>query len=314
MHDLEIDRALSRIAPVVKFMHGYFGTCVSGLKMHGFPHAVACDRRLGPACLALYVPRRCGQIGARLIWDQWRWARNQRDLFGDYAAIVVASDHMRDEYVRHGADPATLVVDHLFSTIVPAADIQAAPAVPHVVFLGRMTALKGGDLLIRAVRRAARRAGRTIALTLVGDGPQRAEWEALARRIDVPCRFTGWLTGSELATVLASASVAALPSVWPEPFGLAGLDAGALGVPTIAADVGGIRDWLRDGENGVLLAAPPTAEQFGDAIAGLLIDEPRLSALRAGALRAARAFTPERHVVRLEAVLTRAQDSRCVFS
>src|SRR6185295_17395476 len=61
MNDLDVDRALERIAPVVKFMHGYFGTCIGGLKMHAFPRPSACDRVFGPACLALYLPRRCGQ-------------------------------------------------------------------------------------------------------------------------------------------------------------------------------------------------------------------------------------------------------------
>ena len=32
-------------------MHGYFGTCASGLKMHAFPQAQPCERALGAACL-----------------------------------------------------------------------------------------------------------------------------------------------------------------------------------------------------------------------------------------------------------------------
>src|SRR5947207_4553507 len=100
MNDLEVDRTLAQIAPVVKFMHGYFGTCIGGLKMHAFPRPVACDRVFGAACLALYVPRRCGQLNPVVFLNHWRWAERQRSLFESYAAIVVASEHMRREYLR----------------------------------------------------------------------------------------------------------------------------------------------------------------------------------------------------------------------
>jgi glycosyltransferase involved in cell wall biosynthesis len=102
--------------------------------------------------------------------------------------------------------------------------------------------------------------------------------------------------------LLQRASVAALPSVWPEPFGLVGLEAAAFGVPSIAFDVGGIGQWLADGENGVLVPAPPAPEPFGEALARLL-DNPRLlSKLRAGARQAAAKMPLSAHLDRLEAV------------
>ena len=64
---LAIDRALTSRWPVVKMLHGFFGTCVSGLKMHALPAPVACARRCGPACLALYFPRRCGRVSLAAI-------------------------------------------------------------------------------------------------------------------------------------------------------------------------------------------------------------------------------------------------------
>jgi len=62
MAPLDIERRLLDEWPVVKFMHAYFGTCISALKMHEFPSAVACTRTLGPGCLALYGPRHCGAL------------------------------------------------------------------------------------------------------------------------------------------------------------------------------------------------------------------------------------------------------------
>ena len=97
------------------------------------------------------------------------------------------------------------------------------------------------------------------------------------------------LAGRRSNAWLARASVAALPSSWPEPFGLVGLEAAALGVPTVAFDVGGISEWLRHDVNGVAVPGPPSAEPLGEALRGF-------SATSAGLPRCARARggSPER--------------------
>jgi glycosyltransferase involved in cell wall biosynthesis len=302
MADVDVDRALGGIAPVVKFMHGYFGTCIGGLKTHAFPTPVACDRVYGPACLALYLPRRCGQLNPAAFFRQWRVAESYRDIRVQYAAIVVASEHMRREFVRSGTDPARVKTNPLFPSEPVDPAVSPVPQGSHVVFLGRMTALKGGDLLIRAVHHATARLGRTIRLTMIGDGPRRSEWEALASSLTLPCVFTGWKVGAERWPLVRGASVVAIPSVWPEPFGLVGLEAGALGVPAVAVDVGGIREWLRDGENGIAVAAPATPRSLGDALASVLGDRDRQAALRAGAHAVAGEMTLASHIDRLEAI------------
>lgn len=308
MHDLAAERRLASVARVVKFMHGYFGTCISALKTQAFPSPQACERTFGAACVALFLPRRCGGLSPVILLDQLRWARAQRAQFALYDAVVVASAHMRQEFVAGGIPSERVHVNPLFST-VPArvaagsrpGDVDASRV--RVGFLGRMTSLKGGDVLIRAARHAARRLGRPVPLTLIGDGPQRAEWEALAAQLHVPCTFTGWLHGDARWDLLRDCALVAVPSVWPEPFGLVGLEANSLGVPAIAPAAGGVSEWLRDGVNGVLAPAPLAADTLGDALARTLADPHRLRVLRAGARRVAAEMTVTRHVDRLEPLL-----------
>jgi glycosyltransferase involved in cell wall biosynthesis len=305
MYDLTVERELIATAPTVKFMHGYFGTCVSGLKTHGFPSTTACSRAYGAACLALYYPRRCGQASPAVFLRSVRWVQAQRPLMRDYAAILVASRHMRDEYVRSGTAPDRISVNPLFTTRPP--DAAAAVAgEPHVVFLGRMTNLKGGDLLLRSIVHANARLARPIRVTMIGDGPQRHEWEQLARSLHLDCRFTGWIGGEARWPLVREASVVALPSAWPEPFGLVGLEAGSLGVPAIAIDRGGVGEWLQDGTNGVLVPASADERVFGEALGALLGDPPRLRRLGAGALRVASRMSLDAHVSRLETILAGA--------
>jgi glycosyltransferase involved in cell wall biosynthesis len=303
MRDLGVDGALETIAPVIKFMHGYFGTCIGGHKMHGFPKPVACDRVFGPACAALYLPRRCGRLNVATLVGDWRWARLQQSLFPSYAGIVVASEHMRREYARNGCDGSRIHVNPLFPTNPPDPAPSMSPRTPHVAFMGRMTKLKGGDLLIAAVQHASRRMGAAIGLTMIGDGPERRAWEKHAAEADLPCTFTGWLGDGRRWDLLRGASVVALPSLWPEPFGLVGLEAGALGVPAIAVAAGGVSEWLRPGQNGVAVPPPATPRSFGDALASLLTDAGALSTLRAGAHRVAQEMTVTAHVDRLEKIL-----------
>jgi glycosyltransferase involved in cell wall biosynthesis len=302
VNDLALERALLDAFPVVKFMHGYFGTCVGSQKMHAFPTPVPCNRRFGPACLALYLPRHCCRWDPGTLVTYWRWTSAQHKLLASYRTIVVASEHMRSEFERNGVAPDRLSVNPLFSTVPPVGVVPPIPSEPMVIFLGRMTSLKGGDVLIAAVDIAQRRLGRRVHLVMGGDGPKRSEWEALARRLNVAATFPGWVNADDRHTWLARASVAALPSTWPEPFGLIGLEAAAAGVATIAFDVGGISEWLRHGVNGIAVPTPASAEAFGAALADVLGDELRLRSLRAAARRLAEDMTPDAHLDRLEEV------------
>src|SRR5215218_468308 len=88
LRPLEVERRLLDAWPVVKMMHGYFGTCIGGQKTHLFPRAQPCGRVFGPACLALYLPRRNGRMSLPYLARQWGWANDQKSLFGRYAAVV----------------------------------------------------------------------------------------------------------------------------------------------------------------------------------------------------------------------------------
>jgi glycosyltransferase involved in cell wall biosynthesis len=303
---LEVEGRLLGEWPVVKLLHGYFGTCIGGQKMFALPACRPCSRRFGAACLALYLPRRCGEFSPVKMVSQYLWARRQKALFGRYAAVVVASEHMKREYVRNGLDAATVHVNPLFPADLPADPGPGPPskAGERVLFLGRMTKLKGGDFLIRAVAQASQRLGRTIHLVMAGDGPQRSAWKELAVRQKVSAEFAGWVAGPKRQRLLSSAGLLAVPSIWPEPFGLAGLEAASFGLPAIAFDVGGIAQWLTDGCNGWLVPGnPPTVRALADGLVRALGRPDRLFAMREGARQTAQRMSLEAHLDRLETIL-----------
>jgi glycosyltransferase involved in cell wall biosynthesis len=259
----------------------------------------------------MYLPRRCGRLSAAAMLREYAWARAQRALFTRYAAVIVASEHMRREFERNGFPGAALHVVPLFAPSSTGATAPRSDRGDRILFLGRMTPLKGGDLLIEAVADASRRLGRRVAVTMAGDGPERGAWQAHASRLGVDATFPGWLEPAARDQAIRDASLLAVPSVWPEPFGLTGLEAAACGVPAVAFDVGGIREWLSDNESGLLARGDrPEPAALGESIAQALADPHTLARLGEGARRKAAGMTLERHLDRLEPVLRMAGGSR----
>jgi glycosyltransferase involved in cell wall biosynthesis len=303
-----LEESLLSCAPAIYFAHSYSGACISGTKMHRAPAPTACSRALGWPCLLHYFPRRCGGLSPVTMWTEFRRQTGRLARLASYDAILVASEHMRREYLRHGISADRLHVVHL---PVAAADAPAtqtrgdAPARDErrrLLFVGRMDWHKGGHVLIDATPEIAAALGRSVRLTMVGEGPERAHWMRRAERVhrrnpSVSIEFAGWLSGPELTQTMAQADLLAVPSLWPEPFGLTGLEAARLGIPAIAFDTGGISQWLRDGVNGHLAPAdPPTPSELARAAVMALHDRGHYRRLSEGALAAVNQFTMDSHI------------------
>src|SRR5205085_6008483 len=95
---------------------------------------------------------------------------------------------------------------------------------------------------------AARRAGRPI--KVVGTGP---ELDQLRARYDTNAEFLGRISDSDLNELYGRALALIVPGT--EEFGIAAVEAQSAGRPVVAADAGGVRETVVDGETGVLL--PP---------------------------------------------------------
>jgi glycosyltransferase involved in cell wall biosynthesis len=309
LHDPALEEDLLRRFPVVLFAHGYYAACVSGRKAYGFPRVRPCGRTFGPACLALYFPCRCGGLSPFTLARGYREQRRRSPLLGQYRAVVVASRHMGEEYRRHGVAAERLHVAPLFPPGIEPDAQPPRPRVPggRVLLAGRLTDLKGGRFLVEALRQARERLARPLTLVVAGDGPERPLLEGLARRHALPAEFLGWINAPHLRAVMRQADLLAVPSVWPEPFGLVGIEAACVGLPAVGFAVGGVPDWLIPGESGELAPAdPPTAAGLAEALVRALADPGRLARLRHGAWQSAARFTRDSHLLRLEGILVEA--------
>jgi glycosyltransferase involved in cell wall biosynthesis len=173
--------------------------------------------------------------------------------------------------------------------------------------MGRLTRIKGGAHLLRALPRAEQALSRALSLIVAGDGPERSRLEALALRLGVRAEFVGWVGGDERTRLLREADILAVPSLWPEPFGLVGIEAGCVGLPAVGYAMGGIPDWLLPGESGELAPGDKlTVASLAEALTRALGDRAHYNRLRRGAWQLAQRYTVARHVDLLMPILERA--------
>jgi len=199
--------------------------------------------------------------------------------------IITLTDRGSAEHLARGIGRAAQYV--AVPSGVPTADLRAAappraeararlgldPSAFVVVGLGRLIPIKGFDLLVRALPSLIAQIP-SARVVLVGEGPERAGLDAIAVSLGVAdrLRMTGEI--ADVTTHLAAADVVAVPSR-NEGMGRVIVEAMALGLPVVAAAVGGIPDVVTDGECGRLVEPDDV-----DALAEALVEFGRDPVLR----------------------------------
>jgi glycosyltransferase involved in cell wall biosynthesis len=285
--DPDVTALLQRHAPLVASAHA-FSACTSGV--HYFRPGQECQRAHGPGCVPNLLLRGCAHTrDPRWLPGGYRRTSGARasllraDLAISYSSVI--DRHLAINGVRRRA------LVPCFSTL-PAVRGSGHDHRRRVVFAGRVVRPKGVAVLLRAARAID---GEFL---ICGDGRALPAMRRLAARLGLQERvtFAGWLGPAQLARELADASVVAIPSLWPEPFGLVGIEAQAAGRPVVASATGGVSDWLEHGRTGI--GVPPgDARALAAALSELLSDPDRQDAMGAAGRSAVGArFTEERHV------------------
>ena len=305
--NLEVEQALVATGCASLFLHSYHGLCISGRRMHMFPRPTPCARKFGPACLALYLPRRCGGLDPLHAVGLYALQSNRLRCMGSYRRIVVPSESLRRLLLEAGLEDSRIAVVPHFIEMEPLhSGEHSALGEPIVaLFLGRLTDEKGCLLLPKALQIAIRLSGRAIRLIVAGDGPLRSVLQRQLEANHINFAIHGWVNEEERAEILTHSDLLIFPSVWLEPFGLAGIEAASYGVPAVGFPYGGVEDWLVPGVTGELAeAGTPSAEGLGRAIARAIATPEHLRELSRGARQQLTRFGVERHISRIEAALT----------
>ncbi len=249
-----VDPVLERVRPNVVHAHDWVVTrtavaarVASGLPLVSTIHATEAGRHQG------WVS---GDISTHIHQLEYQLANlSQR--------TITCSTSMRSDVSRlfdiPGADIDVIPNGiNLQDWSVPEEDIEQArqswaPTGQLGVFVGRLEWEKGVHTLLDAIS-----ALKTADLHFVIAGTGTYESELVRRASELleqeRVTFTGWLPEAELKALEAAADVIVVPSLY-EPFGLVALEAGALGVPVVAAATGGLIDIVDGGTAGYLFDA-----------------------------------------------------------
>jgi phosphatidylinositol alpha-mannosyltransferase len=192
------------------------------------------------------------------------------------AARIAVSESARRTWQRHFGKPMLIVPNgapaEFFDKLEPVPAFTDGR--PTVLFVGRLEARKGLLYLVRAFLRL-KPAYPALRLVVVGRDHRNLRDRAMGLvppRLRPDLLFVGSVPQDDLASYYASADVFCAPSLGGESFGIVLVEAMASGVPVVCSDIGGYRDLVHDGTEG-LLVPPRDPVALATAI-GMLLDNP----------------------------------------
>lgn len=235
--------------PLVRMVHDHDIYCQRRHRYLPWSREI-CRRRAGWICGALCgVVRSEGPLPLRLAWPGTKL--EEIDLCKQFDHHITVSDYLKQELVLHGFDPERITT--AWPAVRPVDEDRLSNyREPLVVYAGQVLRGKGVDVLIEALRLLRAPGWRC---SILGDGSHEDHCRRLVAELGLSDRVSlpGWVPQEDLHRTLGSARVGVVPSVWPEPLGAVGIEMLRHGLPVVAFDVGGIGEWLHDGENGYLV-------------------------------------------------------------
>lgn len=276
-------------ARTVIHAHDFFLACPNGGFMD-YQAGKPCERRpLGLSCLNTNCDKRSY---AQKLWRVGRQVALGRTLdpHAPWSAFAMIHPAMARYFKMAGYPVSRLRT--VRNPVMPFRT-ERVPAERNraVFFIGRVEAEKGVEELIAATKRAG------MPLTVIGDGPLREE----LARLNPEVTFLGWRSREEIAGLVGDARLLAMPSRYPEPFGLVAVEASRSGIPVILSDSAFLApEMVREGVG--FACATRDSEAFAAALARvreLPEAETRAMSERAFAGGAALANTPDQWIDQL---------------
>jgi glycosyltransferase involved in cell wall biosynthesis len=270
VHGRSLLQELQGTCPVVYTLHNHSSYCPSGTKYLPRDER-CCDRKMSYwGCAYGHFIDGCGSRRPERVLHNLQGSFIELEILKSLRVLVAAnSDYVRTQLIENGFPPEQVVTLRL-GIQSPTAPTEPLTLDIHqkqrILFVGRITPEKGLNWLLRSLQLTSA----NICLDIAGEGWAKAQIEKLSRKLGLEDRVTwhGWCSKEELEILYRQCFAVVFPSIWPEPAGLITLEAYAHKRPIIASAVGGIPEYIRDGETGILVE-PNDRQALASAIACL---------------------------------------------
>lgn len=204
-------------------------------------------------------------------------------------SVYACSEFVRQRLILKARCPAERisVIHHgidLDRFICPPPTIEATPV--NIVLIARAVREKGVQVLLEAAAELRRSGEEWFRISYGGDGPELATFRQMAADLAIADKVEFVGVVGETETLLRTADIVVVPSVWGDAAPLSVLEAMASGRALVVTDVGGIPEQI--GDSGCALLVPPgNATALADAMRELIRDPARRLALGLRARRRA---------------------------
>ena len=267
---------MRHFSPVIGTLHDVRPFCYKMTRRFSATNTL-CRRQCGVGCFSSGCVQPNGVTDLARLPRRWMMDHLNLKQWRQLDRVIAPSTYVQKLALQHGIKSRNLRLVPHGTVVPPRVSAQGAQRAvpPMILYLGSLLDYKGPGVLVEALNSIRDRAWHAI---IAGDGPIRGSLESTVKRLELSDRihFRGHLSDRhQINLLLNSATLLALPSVIPESFSLAGIEALAAGTPVVSFGLGGIGEWLRDGENG-LVAADQDTRDFARQMARL-IDDPVLA-------------------------------------
>jgi len=261
---------LAKSLPVFFTAHCHDFYCPSGTQF-GSRTGWTCDVSFGVRCLPHMLIDRCQSLKPWVISRAYPLPYHARQNHRFLKKLLVASNYQKKRLVQNGFDADLIFVLPFFIDQPPMADQNTENQIkPIILFSGRVVKYKGLEHLIRALQLI--QTDCEVVVNGVGEDLDRIKRMVSRWGLETRVSFQGWVEGQDLSRSFHQATLVVMPALWPEPQGVVGLEALLHGKPVVAYNVGGIAEWLKDGEVGYLVE-PQNVRQLAEKIELLLKDK-----------------------------------------
>ncbi len=276
-----LDRVLaSRLAPLleqheVAVLHvldtySLIGGVHGAIKLN-VPTILTCQNNIGTPFEA---------FGARFpitTWLEWR-ERQVISAIKECSLIVAVSGFIARQLVDAGVPPERIETVYVpgIMTQFGTAERRDHSGPLRLLALGRLQYQKGFQVLLRALGEL-NVDGRQFEAKIAGRGPYLPTLQRITKEHDLEpkVQFVGQVPRKGIPSLLDWSDVVVLPTITPEPFPRAGVEAMSRGKPLIGTKVGGIPELISDGETGFLVR-PGEPQEIAEKLR-LLADKPTLA-------------------------------------
>lgn len=296
----EIINKLFSIGTVIRHMHEPRMICPGQGKFLAKTESI-CNKPFRNDCIIDAYTKKCCNRNPKLLLKQFSNTKFEINIASrKYSKIIANSRYLYNEALKAGYQHKNITVLPYFTPVIPIHKENLKNKKNNILYVGRLSRSKGIHYLIQAMIQITN-ANPKAMLDILGSGHDESFLRDLVNKLNLNknIKFHGWCDRLTISSFMSKTSVLAFPSIYPESFGISGIEAMMHGKPIVGFNVGGVSDWLKDNKNGYLIDVKNTNE-LSDKILYLLNNKLKQVEMgRIGRTMAIEYFSPQVHLEKL---------------